>query len=182
MYECSHWAEFQHKRTLNVSFETCAGSSSRPMNDSMLSYQTSRSSKRDEWKEVVDLETGRIYNYNQMTRASKWKLPKWEVLVKSKKVSSVTNQNGHIIELTIQTHDKLVDFQKCNGSRLIQTARQHWKEVYVQARQQTPKHKKADSEDESMLEKAVMVGSNNFKSPQDCGPSRSDNFLVCISV
>lgn len=101
---------------------------------------------------------------------------------KSKKVSSVTNQNGHIIELTIQTHDKLVDFQKCNGSRLIQTARQHWKEVYVQARQQTPKHKKADSEDESMLEKAVMVGSNNFKSPQDCGPSRSDNFLVCISV
>ena len=170
-------------RTINVSFdvdvsrETSSSPPSRPMNESMTSHQTSSSSKRDEWKEVVDPETGRNYYYNRMTRASKWKLPKGAVLVKSNKkssksqVSSVTNQQGRTVKSAIQTHDNLVDLLKYKGSS-----------AYAQTRQQTiepneTENEETKNEDVPTPEKAVVVESNNFKSPQDCGPSRSDNFF-----
>ena len=39
-------------------------------------------SNRDEWREVADPESGRVYYYNRRTRVSKWRLPKGAILVK----------------------------------------------------------------------------------------------------
>lgn len=173
------------KHTNNKSFdtsrETSSGPPSRPLNDSMLSHHTSSSSKRDEWKEVVDPESGRTYYYNRMTRASKWKLPKGAVLVKSKKinrsqVSSETNQQSHDIKSTIRAHDNLEDLPKYNDSS--GQLRNVENEPYAQTRQQTIEPNKAENvQDVFTPAKAVVLGSNNFKSPQDCGPSRSDTFF-----
>lgn len=52
----------------------------------------SSSSPREEWRGVVDPESGRTYYYNRRTRISKWRLPKDATLVKSRTEISVTTE------------------------------------------------------------------------------------------
>jgi len=52
----------------------------------------SSSSPREEWREVVDPESGRTYYYNRRTRISKWRLPKDATLVKKGSSRSLTTE------------------------------------------------------------------------------------------
>lgn len=50
------------------------------------------SSPREEWREVVDPESGRTYYYNRRTRISKWRLPKGATLVNKGSSRIVTTE------------------------------------------------------------------------------------------
>ncbi|KAL3768486.1 hypothetical protein ACHAWO_008615 [Cyclotella atomus] len=96
-----HSIDHIHKRSISMSLDTSRNSRSEQtsavLNDSKSSHQTDGTFKKDEWKEVIDPESGRTYYYNRKSRVSKWKLPKGAVLVKPKASSrSVSFQNSDI--------------------------------------------------------------------------------------
>ena len=56
----------------------------------------------DEWREVVDPESGRSYFYNRRTRVSKWKLPKGAILRQKRNtsfVSAVTDVTAESVKM-----------------------------------------------------------------------------------
>ena len=94
----------------NVSVDT-----SCHLNSSKSTHQTCSSSKRDEWKEVIDVESGRKYYYNRKTRVSKWKLPKGAVLAK-KKVSDKCQQSFDMAQRSHSIQNSDLSIQKDNRS------------------------------------------------------------------
>lgn len=75
--------------------DTCPSMTGRHQNDSRSTLQTNSSSKKDEWREVIDPESGRTYYYNRRSRVSKWKLPRGAVLAKPKKSSNKCHHSIH---------------------------------------------------------------------------------------
>ena len=113
------------KCSVNVSIDTSCHLN-QDLNNSRLTQQTSSSSKRDEWREVIDVESGRKYYYNRKTRVSKWKLPKDAVLAKPKKIGekwqpSDITKGSHIIQnsdLSLQSSNFSSDQKELNQSKL----------------------------------------------------------------
>lgn len=71
-----------------------------------LSFSRSEQSIANEWREVKDPVSGKMYYYNRLTRISKWKLPKGAVLRRSAKHKSNNTSATLSITRSEQSHDR----------------------------------------------------------------------------
>jgi hypothetical protein len=115
-----HGADQNCKPIVNVSFDTSRNSRSEQtsvlLNSSRTSHQIDNSSKKDEWKEVIDPESRRTYYYNRKTRVSKWKLPKGAVLAKPKSSSRSVSVSFRSNETGLQHFEKLESARNASHS------------------------------------------------------------------
>jgi hypothetical protein len=176
------------------------------LNDSTTSYQTSSSCKKDEWREVVDPESGRTYYYNRMTRVSKWKLPKGAVLAKPKefrdKIRISINESHDASQLTDRssTTDRVIvknesGNQTASRRKALANARrlidELWSSSNTSIRQDVspPDDNQASREDGTSTsespEPSLSQGTsyvehaiNHLKSPQDCDTTSCSLFCM----
>ena len=145
------------------------------------------SNSSDEWREVTDPESGRIYYYNRRTRVSKWKLPRGAILVKklsnrSHNQSHYTHQESQIKMLqspTTQSSSQDVE-QSTTGQqhqrkeecqRILQVTQSSSEETFHL------KHIPDDMHLNVHDTASVDPDPSHLKSPQDCSTT---NGLFCV--
>ena len=172
---------------------------------SISSFERSEHSRstcnNDEWREVIDPESGRKYYYNRRTRVSKWRLPKSAVLAKPKKPCNISYSSTESqlkpstnIQLKLNDDDSMIR-QKHVQAPVVVYKRQQNNSLYSSEFDQhttTPSLNESCSktncessyyEKDEPIEREKYVTPNrdavdHIKSPQDC-TARTDT-VFCL--
>ena len=145
------------------------------------SSSSGRHSKKDEWREVTDPESGRIYYYNRLTRMTRWKLPNGAALSakKKKKKKNATTINSRLNT----TPQQLVYGLDDNSVVVAKQSAQSEDDECCNSHNDNGSHSadNASSASASIEEKSQgLVASstnNHVMSPQDC---TSTDCIFCI--
>lgn len=135
----------------------------------------------DEWREVVDPESGRSYFYNRRTRVSKWKLPKGAILRQKKNssfVSAVTDVTAESVKVQGSMEREVTESDERSLSNHVSTNNADNRGTTTI----TAAIQSVSPNDASAHVNSGAVTTSQFKSPQDTTISTPSLFCLYCGV